>query len=102
MNTVRLAVSVRRFSDYDPLALCSFIEHWATTNSGPMKVSVEKRQFRDLENPESGCPGSELLFLKVDYENYPTPGNYMIEIQQSVKSAADHFEGIECIGINAA
>lgn len=102
MNTVRLAVSVRRFSDYDPLALCSFIEHWAASNNGQMKVSIEKRHFRDAHDADGSGQGSELLFLKVDYDNYPTPGNYLIEINQFVKSAAGLFDGIECVGINAA
>lgn len=101
MNTVHLAVSVRRFNDYDPLALCSFIEHWAASNNGLMKVSIEERLLRDCQG-EEGSSSSELIFLKVDYDNYPTTGNYLIEIKQFVKSATGLFQGIECLGINAA
>ena len=102
MNTVQLVVSVRRFNDYDPLALCSFIEHWATSNHGRIKVSIEERKHRYCLESNQGYPTSELLFLKVDYDNYPTTGNYLIEIRQFIKSAAGLFKGIECIGINAA
>lgn len=102
MNTVHLAVSVKRFNDYDPLALCSFIEHWAASNNGRMRVSIEERQLMDCEESQQEHPASELLFLKVDYDDYPTTGNYLIEIRQFVKSAAGLFEGIECVGINAA
>ena len=101
MNTVRLAVSVRRHGDYDPLALCSFIENWAASAGGPVKVSMEKRQLRE-ESPSADGAASELLFLKVDYDNYPTPGNYLIEINQSVTTAVRHFDGVECTGIHAA
>lgn len=102
MNTVHLAVSVKRFNDYDPLALCSFIEHWATSNNGQMRVSVEERRLHDCQDSDQEHPASELLFLKVDYDNYPTTGNYLIEIKQFVKSATSLFGGIECVGINAA
>lgn len=102
MNTVHLAVSVKRFNDYDPLALCTFIEHWAVSNNGQMRVSIEERQIHDCEASNRECAASELLFLKVDYDNYPTTGNYLIEIKQFVKSAAGLFGGIECVGIHAA
>lgn len=100
MNTVHLAVSVRRFQDYDPQALCSFIEHWAASNNGQVRISIEERQLQECFEAEA--QPSELLFLKVDYDNYPTTGNYLVEIKQFVKSATGLFGGIECVGINAA
>lgn len=97
MNTLQLAVSVKRLSDYDPAAFCAFIEHWAASNNGSVKVSILKKQILDqFQN------GSELLFLNVEYSNYPTTGNYVIEIRQFVSGAAGLFEGIECVGISAA
>jgi len=102
MNTVHLAVSVRRLDDYDPMALCSFIEHWAASNNGQMKVSIEERRLFDCQHTDGEHPSPELLFLKVDYDNYPTTGNYLIEIKQFVKTAASVFGGIECIGIHEA
>lgn len=99
MNTVHLAVSVRRFNDYDPLDLCSFIEHWARSNNGQVKVSIDDRKKLKFNQESSSI---ELLFLKVDYDNYPTAGNYLIEINQFIKTASALFNGIECIGINAA
>jgi len=97
MNSVQLAVSVRRLGEYDPAAFCAFVEHWAASNSGQVQVSVVRRHVESGEGE-----GSELLFLKVDYDNYPTTGNYFIEIQQFVRSAASLFDGIECVGISAA
>lgn len=102
MNTIHLAVSVSRQNDYDPLAFCMFIEQWATSNNGRMKVSIEERHLHDCRERNNEHPSPELLFLKVDYDNYPTTGNYFIEIKQFIKSAAGHFKGIECVGIHAA
>lgn len=102
MNSVQLVVSVRRSADYNSLELCSFIERWATSNNGRIRVSIDDCRHDDFNkfNHEVNLP--EILFLKVDYDNYPTTGNYLIEIKQFVKSAVSLFSGIECIGINAA
>lgn len=102
MNTVRLAVSVRRSADYNPSELCSFIERWATSNNGRIRVSMECRRPLDDSGANPGYLAPELLFLQVDYDNYPTTGNYLIEIKQFVRSAVGHYSGIECVGIHAA
>lgn len=102
MNTVHLVVSVKRSIDYDPSALCAFIEHWAATSNVIVKVSVEERTVHDCLKSDPENSRSELLFLKVEYENYPTMGNYIIEIKQFIRSATGLFGGIECLGINEA
>jgi hypothetical protein len=102
MNSVHLAVSVRQSAEYNPLELCSFIERWATSNNGRIHVSIDDRRHIDFGRSGKQSCSSEMLFLKVDYDNYPTTGNYLIEIKQFVKSAVGLFKGIECIGINAA
>lgn len=102
MKTINLAVSVRRFGDCDYTALCSFIEQWAASNGGKIEVCIDMHRFKNCYELNRGQNPSEILFLTVAYENYPTSGNYIIEINQYVKSACSLFHGVECAGINVA
>jgi len=96
MNAIRLALSVRRFDDYDPFELCSVIEHWAANNNGRVKVTIQ-----DTLRDESGGT-ADLIFMTVEYDNYPTQGNRIIEIKQFIRSAAETFNGISFSGVNIA
>lgn len=99
MNTTRFAVSVRRFLDYDPTKLCSTIEQWSAINSGQVRVTIQKTLQEDRAESQGV---KELIFMDVEYDDYPTQGNRIIEIKQCIRTVTEHFDGIEFSGINIA